>query len=53
MDKENFNSYYNQHYKPLLEKLTDLENKTLQEEDRRLLSFLKEDIEKLFIESAD
>lgn len=51
MDKErleNFTSYYNRHYKEMLERLTDLNNGILNEKDRHLLAFLKEDLEELF-----
>ena len=51
MDNErldNFRSYYNIHYKEMLERLTDLNNGILNEKDRHLLAFLKEDLEELF-----
>lgn len=54
MDKERleiFVSCYNRHYKEILERLTDLNICSygiLNEKDRRLLAFLKEDLEELF-----
>lgn len=46
-EKENFISYYNQHYKPLLNRLSENPGHVTTEEERRLLSFLKEDMNKL------
>lgn len=46
---ENFKSYYRQHYAPLLNELAEDYNETILkgEERRRLISFLKQDLEEL------
>lgn len=46
MDKENFKSYYEYHYKPLLESLS--KNASLSDKEKRLIAFLKDDIEEIF-----
>lgn len=44
--KEDFASYYKQHYRPVLESVT--ENSILMIDDIRLLHFLAEDLDALF-----
>lgn len=44
---ENFESYFNYHYKPLLNKLVD-NPKDLSDNDRHLLGFLRDDLIKIF-----
>lgn len=52
MDIQNFKSYYKQHYEPLLDKLYERCNIMSDEEikERRLISFLKHDLEELLEE---
>lgn len=49
---ENFTSYFNQHYKPLLNKLADnpYQKIELSDDDKRLLRFLRDDLTKIFAE---
>lgn len=49
---ENFTSYFNQHYKPLLNKLADnpYQKIELSDDDKRLLRFLRDDLTKIFVE---
>lgn len=52
MDKdkiENFSTYYYLHFQPMLERVTSIyaEDVPVSAEDRRLLAFLKDDIEEL------
>lgn len=46
MDKENFKSYYEYHYKPLLESLS--EKASLSDKEKHLITFLMGDIEEIF-----
>ena len=47
---ENFTSYFNQHYKPLLDKLADSPYPKIEllPKDRLLLGFLRDDLLKIF-----
>ena len=46
---ENFASYFKCHYKPLLDRLTDEEQKlSLSDSDKRLLSLLRDDLTAIF-----
>lgn len=58
MDKErlqNFKSYYRQHYDPLINELAEDYNELILkgEERRRLISFLKQDLEELLEELGE
>ena len=50
---ENFTSYFNQHYKPLLNKLADnpYQKIELSDDDKRLLRFLRDDLTTIFKEN--
>ena len=50
---ENFTFYFNQHYKPLLNKLADnpYQKIELSEKDKRLLNFLRDDLTAIFKEA--
>lgn len=49
-DKEQFKSYFEAHYKPLLDKLADYPYQKigLSDKDKRLLGFLRDDLNKIF-----
>ena len=51
MTKEQFESYYMAHYKPLLEKAARGEE--ISSEKLRLFSFLQEDIEETFLNESE
>ena len=48
--KDNFISYFNQHYKPLLNKLADnpYQKIEMSEKDKTLLSHLRDDLTEIF-----
>lgn len=50
---ENFTTYFNQHYKPLLNKLADnpYQKIELSDDDKRLLRFLRDDLTTIFKEN--
>ena len=53
--KDNFGFYFNQHYKPLLEKLSETQYPKidLSESELKMLHFMCEDFLKIFVEDED
>jgi hypothetical protein len=49
--RDNFGSYFERHYKPLLNKIADCPYPKidLSENDKRLLGFLRDDLTKIFV----
>ena len=49
-DEEQFKSYFDAHYKPLLDKLADnsYSKIELSDKDKRLLDFLRDDLNRIF-----
>lgn len=47
---DNFRNYFTAHYKPLLDKLADYEHQKIElsEKEKRLLGFLRDDLETIF-----